>query len=258
MDTAAGSATERLAKLYEEWRNNYKPNLVKAEKFSPPLLLNVTHAFENASRRVLVYGQETLGWVWTAESREKLGYPSEPKFADLKTLADFLKEQDSIQALCWGYEQFDFAEAEPRARRTPFWQAFREVQTFGAGEVMWANIVRCEYWPDGHPEGGGTILAAPAEVRTEFIDKQKGLVLSELESLNCSSCVFFTGPDYDVILDATFSGLVREDVGLPVWEFCKLRHESLPAKAYRTYHPGYLSRSGKWEYLDRLKKLVLG
>jgi hypothetical protein len=69
-------------------------------------------------------------------------------------------------------------------------------------------------------------------------------------------CVFLTGPNYDWIIETTFSGVSFEPIGdLQERVLAKVNHPALQ-NAYRTYHPGYLWRSGRKGILDEVRSLV--
>jgi hypothetical protein len=39
-------------------------------------------------------------------------------------------------------------------------------------------------------------------------------------------------------------------------ELARVEHPKLAAASYRTYHPGYLRRAGKWALVERLPNLI--
>ena len=247
MDRAAAQA--KLLKVYHNWKKDLKVSPENASEFSPPLLLGVTEEYCRAQTRVLIIGQETFGWDWTSELRTKYpNYKNDWPFADLNSMQDFITNDDAIEALCWGYEQFEFSKPQPIAYRSPFWQAFREVQQWSNVGVMWSNLVRSDY-------KGGSFLAAPEELREMFVERQSALLKSEIAILRPDVCLMFTGPYYDPILTATFSecnfGPLND---LPLRQIAKLNHPSLPDRTFRTYHPNYLSRSKHWNYIELMRQ----
>jgi hypothetical protein len=50
--------------------------------------------------------------------------------------------------------------------------------------------------------------------------------------------VFFTGPDFDYRLRNLFTGIEFVEIeGWSIRQFCRLKHEKLPEKSFRSYHP---------------------
>jgi hypothetical protein len=135
----------RLIALYQNWKSGFEPNGLQAEDFSPPLLLNVTENYSDASTKVVIYGQQTMGWDWTHCLQKSFPkYPRNWPYKDVKTFADFLANDDAVEALICGYEQFAFAKYQPITHRSPFWRAFREIQTSLTEGILWSNLVRMD------------------------------------------------------------------------------------------------------------------
>ena len=117
---------KQLVSAYRLWKAHFESNSIPVEDLSPPLLLNVTNDYCNAPVKIVVYGKETKGWGWSHRLQEEYpNYPNAWPFQDLHTFGDFLSNDDAIEGLIWGYEQFGFANSQPKNHRSPFWQAFR-------------------------------------------------------------------------------------------------------------------------------------
>ena len=244
---------QQLASAYSDWRHCLDIDGLPLERMSPPILLRVTERYCDARTRIIVLGQETHGWSWDENlTKDYPKYPEKWTYPAQVTLRDFLSEETSIDALCWGYEQFAFARHQPVSWRSPFWQAFRAIESWENVGVMWSNVFRVDY-------EGGSILNADEEHRLPLMKQQAEVLRREIEILDPHACIFLTGPHYDSILENAFPDLRTEDVE-PVknaWQLAKLLHPNLPQRTFRTYHPAYLRRSGRWGYLDHVKSQIV-
>jgi len=179
------------------------------------------------------------------------GYPEPWCFGELNTFSDFLRNDDAVEALCWGYEQFRFAEREGDIRRSPLWQAFWQIKRWSKTGLMWSDLARVDF-------EGGSFLLAPLREQRIFLSQQRGLALAELQILRPDVCIFLTGPDYDFILEDLFPGLEMSPVDVaPARELATLIHPALPLRSYRTYHPRALRMQKKWDYLSQIERAVL-
>jgi hypothetical protein len=212
------------------------------------LLLCAPASYSRAATNTLVVGQETYGWSWTKNLRKDFPlYDKDYDFRDLESLADFFKNDDSVDALQWGYDQFDFANRQPRTASSPFWTAFRDIQKRCSGSVMWTNLSKCDF-------EGGSVLQLQEPHLKDFISIQAQLILGELEALKPQNVIFFTGPDYDHLLEMVFP---RAKLEVASGQVLQVSHESLPTNSFRTYHPAYLRRSRQWGVLDDLLSLLI-
>jgi hypothetical protein len=236
----------RLAKHYENWKKDFDRAALVCDDFSPPLLLNVPRRVAETKTPTIVFGQETFGWSWNSDlTKEYPNYTHEYKFQDQNSLNDFLSRDDAIEALCWGYEQFDFGKRHPV--NSPFWRAFRSLNT--DENVLWSNVVKCDYQ-------GSSILQLDQPNRDHFLDQQTRLIRGEMEILEPKAAIFFTGPYYDFVLQKLYPGVSFAPALDEDTKIARLSHPKLPSNSFRTYHPSYLSRSGKWKYVDIIKSLI--
>ncbi|MEE1920505.1 hypothetical protein V0R50_08640 [Pseudomonas sp. 148P] len=237
-----------LNSLYENFKNNVSLPEHLAVRASPPLLLSVSDKWVNAKKRVLVVGQETLGWEW---------YPGEffPGLeVPIENFLDFQKTHNSVQALTAGYQAFEFARHQPGNYNSPFWRAYRSVRTALGEEidgpetaVLWTNLFRMAL------DNGSVYENASAEEAALLRDAGSALLLAEIEALAPTSVMFFTGPNYNSHLYSIFPGV--ELVGFEDYEVEKtsmLWHPKLPVLSFRTYHPAYLARSGQWGIISEI------
>jgi hypothetical protein len=232
-----------LVSTYQRWKSGFDARGITVEHFSPPLLLNLTDDYCDAPIKIVFCGQETTGWTHL--------YSNNWPFKDLLTFGDFLNNDDAIEGLVQAYEQFAFAKYQPKIFRSPFWQAFREIQKWPNAGLMWTNIIRVDYH-------GGSILTADSTVQEAILQQQYQVLRDELTLLMPSVCIFVTGPDYDPVLRAAFPTLEFKEIDLaPKRELARLVHSDLPARSYRTYHPKPLSMHRKWGYLEVISKFPM-
>jgi hypothetical protein len=244
---------QQLQVAYADWKRSLHLENEVAAHLSPPLLLSVPPGYTNARRRILVFGQETYRWDWTRDLRVRYAnYPVDYPYENVCTMQDFLANNDCVEALCWGYREFDFANNQPVTWRSPFWRAFREVQDWPDAGLIWNNLSRCDYQ-------GESVLKAPGDLQTRLLECQRELVAKELAILQPHVCLFVTGPNYDNLLSEVFPKCELTELveDIPVRQFARIKHPRLPASSFRTYHPRYLSRGGHWRFLAKLRQFAL-
>jgi hypothetical protein len=244
---------KQLISAYKHWKSVFNPEGLKPEDFSPPLLLNVTEEYCKARMKIIVYGKETAGWDWTSRLQECFPkYPNYWPFHDQSTFADFLNNDDAVEALCWGYREFAYAKHHPKSYNSPFWQAFRQIQSWPDTGVMYADLVRVDH-------NGKSVLTADRDACRAMVEQQGSLFLEELKVLAPDACIFFTGPDYDWILDGVFPELARSQINkVPQRQLARIEHNALPQRSYRTYHPNYLWQRRKRDFLDVIRDSMIG
>jgi hypothetical protein len=245
----------QLTSTYQRWKTSFDRRGLNLDDYSPPLLLVVTERYCRAPMKIVVYGKETAGWGWNSSNQEKYHHSQHDwRFRNQSTLRDFLENDDAIEALCWTYQQFAFANGPLRPRlNSPFWQAFREIEQWPGEGVMWSNLLRVDYKAD-------SILYADQNQREAILRQQGAIVVDELRALAPDVCVFFTGPKYDTTLENSFGNIEFSQItGAPQRELARLRHIALPQQhSYRTYHPNYLSQSKKWGYIESIHSAITG
>ncbi len=234
---------KQLIECYEAFKasNDFDDSL--SGELTAPLLLSVTERWQASKPRVLVIGQETMGWG----------------FDPVHDWCGFKGHDDSIQTLVNGYRSFEFARNNPKNHRSPFWRAYRHFREVLGDEqdgidtsVLWTNLFRMSI-------SGCSVIkeGTPKEVE-QLRDASRDVLHAELRILQPTAVIFFTGPNYDGNLDAVFPGLERSSFD----EFdrrtvAQLTHPSLPTKAWRTYHPAYLQRSGQWRIINTISDQLL-
>ena len=188
-------------------------------QLSAPLLLNPPSEYFSLQNRLMIVGQETLGW-------------GEELSADDST-------SDLVAALRSGYSNFALGAGY---RSTPFWaaanQLFKVLNPAATTRCyLWSNLVKMD-------DAGRRPNAELERVVADL-----GLLEAEIESYDPQVVIFFTGPYYDARLVATFPGAELVRHSKPV---ARLVHPNLPTRTFRTYHPRYLRMSRQWHALDEI------
>jgi hypothetical protein len=232
-----------LTAIYEQWRSRAKSEIAQiGDCFHPPVLVQQPPDWVNATHRVAYIGQETLGWRWIKNDPDDRYYTWE--YEDIETLQKFIEYDRSVEALMYGYTQFDFSAHQPKNLNGPFWRYFhklRETLRNKAGSVsaIASNVIRCA----ADSESGFTLWSISETDRRTYLRWQKGLLQAELTELRPTLIVFVTGPNYESYLKDEFDQLSYEPVSsFELKVLSKLVSPRLIAPAYRTYHPGYLNR----------------
>ena len=208
----------KLSELYSRTLHAIWPALAAVGDLGGPLLIDVPDTYLNATVKLMVVGQQTNGW----------GHPD-----------------DEIEGLLAEYRRFDLGNTYVNS---PFWQA--------------AHAVYVSLNPDGPPRGflwSNLVKVDVAQKRPssaiEELLSSASLLQDELAITQPDIVVFFTGPAYDERLRATFPSVEYERIN----DFInRLNHEALPEQTFRSYHPGYLRRSGNWSVIEELKTLTGG
>lgn len=241
---------QSLIDVYTEFKGNISLPEDLLLRVAPPLMLKVTPAWEQSSKRVLVVGQETLDWSF--DNTQYADWPHLP----IRTFREFLDVENSVSAMVDAYGFFDFAKGK-RNHSSPFWRTFREIRHANGDSldgiestVLWTNLYRMSL------DGGSVIKNAKREERSILKEASRKILLSEIEVLKPTAVVFFTGPYYNDTLYEIFDQIELKQIeGHDKNRTGYIEHSSLPPKTIRTYHPGYLSR-GKWHVLRQVVDLL--
>jgi hypothetical protein len=207
--------SQELCELYQR----YWSQLVEALRplnpveagLSNPLLIDLPHDWENVRTKLMIIGQQTNGWGSFGE-----GYGNDP-----------------IAGLIRDYAAFQLGRFY---RPTPFWQAAYVVHmsldsTIRPFSFVWSNLVKV----DQHAR-------RPAAQIEELVSQNFPVVADEVKIAHPDVVVFFTGPDYDERLQKTFTGARLEEIVTdPPGLLARVKHDTLPERSFRTYHPGYLA-----------------
>lgn len=215
-------------------------------RMSPPLLMAPQRRWFSSDKKILVVGQETLGW-------------KQPDI-NIESFNDFVKTENSVNLLQEAYVKFCFAKKH-KNRTSPFWRAYREIreafEVSSSGgidtNVLWTNLYKVS-------NNGRSWYGKNNRDDRKVVEKVLREVLSrEISILKPTGIIFFTGPKYDRYLKESIQGQVtlsKLDDRYPARQLARLCIEDLPIHVCRTYHPNYLQRSGKWEWIGLIKKAL--
>lgn len=257
---------QELSSLYGKFKNEVKIPQDLQGRLSPPLLLYPSDRWNEATVRVLIVGQETLGWGFTAGEYYDWPYQS------ILSFADFLAVDNSVEAMIHGYKAFEFARYQPENYNSPFWGAYRQIRRNFDDEVdgintavLWTNLFRMSL-------DGGSVINNGKEEEIKCIQSAtRGILSSEIDNLKPNIVIFFTGPNYNKALYSEFEGIILKkfneldqyqaflteypflfDESRTAW----IEHPSLPEISIRTYHPGFSAR-GYWQLIDAIEQAIV-
>jgi len=249
MDFNASALQEALRARYDGFRSDTELPPILARRLSSPLLVAVSDSWLASKFRILVVGQEVLGWSFSE------GSYYDWSFAPIRNFQDFKANADAVEALIQGYKNFDYSKYQPENARGPFWSAYRKLRIALEGDVdssiLWTNLFRMSI------DGGSVFRNGSPDEILSLCEVQTGLLTDEIGILKPNVVVFFTGPNYD-------HALARECPTIEYSAFesrtarvaAVLSHPKLPPCSIRTYHPGYLRRRGLWPILDEVIRLI--
>jgi hypothetical protein len=111
---------------------------------------------------------------------------------------------------------------------------------------LWANLVKID-----------EDCKQPGKDVEDFMATAFNVLPTEISLAAPDVVVFLTGPYYDSRLALTFHGCEFKAVkGRDKRTLSLLKHPDLPSRSYRTYHPGYLRRSKKWDIIAEIAQLA--
>ena len=207
---------------------------------SHPLLIDPeAHRYSAASRRLMVVGQETFGWGdgnWNGSSGS-----------------------DLVDRLLRCYGEFDLGRNRKiMPRKSPFWIAAHQInERLNPGEsagFLWSNLYKVDQAQAPRRRHRPTPEVERA-LLTEF-----NVLPREIELARPCAAVFFTGPNYDGMLAATFPNVrwsAIPDLGADAAQFVvRLEHPGLPITTIRSYHPAYLWRKKQRNLIGRIAEWI--
>jgi len=227
------SINQKLRALYDsKWKGltaAMQPIMQDAapeELPASPLLLRVgdEQAYQNADIKLVVFGQETNRW-----------YES------------FHENTDAILGY---YDEF-FNSGNYKSYGGQFWNGvarfvsmLQERYPSKTIYLLWNNLVKI-----GKDAGVGF----PSDIIHEAERQEFNVISGELTILQPTITLFFTGPNYDSILNEVFDNpeLIPVSDNFAVRQLATL---AIPyaGQAFRTYHPGYLWRNDIDHYFQAI------
>lgn len=243
-----------LDQAYEGARRGVNFPIEMASRMSGPLLLKIPTNWAGRSQRILVIGQETLGWGFDSS------YEASWSFGTIHSFSDFLGAANAIPAMQRGYELFEYARHQPENYRSPFWRGYRQVrEVIGDAQdgldtgVLWTNLFKTSIRPNDKEDHGSVQRFASPSERQMLVQMSGSILRRELEVLRPTGVVFCTGPIYDQLLSTCLPGVeFVEMTDKPLRALARIEHPLLPQASFRIYHPGYLNRRGLWHLFDEV------
>ncbi len=218
-----------LNKYQSIWlKDVFEPYIIKNPNasISYPFFLGVSEKYENATKRIMIVGQETRGWTlykpdWTLEDSQKW-------------TIDYLNYQlhydDSLR------ERFG------RRNSSPFWSFFKQ---FSNDDIVpcWNNIDKAQRYFDGKTMS----LTEEIEfaLNKSLPNSNKTLFQMEIDITKPDVIVFITGPCYYATMEAAMN-LEKDslkNVGLSYNHGCVdiTNTVNLGVPTYWTYHPRHIA-----------------
>lgn len=242
-----------LFTLYENQKTIWKNTTATIsseflQRLSPPLLLSIKDGWLASKKKILIIGQETLGWAF--QSGEYYPWSNDP----IISFPDFLNVSNSVQLLQNGYEYFDFSKYQPENYGSPFWQTYRimreKLENDIEWSILWSNLFRFSI------DRGSVIENCTADELNVVRNLNGNILKEEIATIQPHCVVFFTGPNYDFELEKCFEDLrYIQFKEYPIREIAQLEHSGLPPKCFRTYHPKYLFLK-KWDLFEDMLSLL--
>ena len=202
-------------------------NTCKESNISGPFLMSPNEKYAKQPYPFLAIGQETNGWGMCAD----------------------IVSEEECKKMMSVYEDFNVGE---KYYSSPFWNMIRKIETALGNEsysCAFTNISKFDYncgRPDSEHEKIFSIL--------------DDLLIDEINIIKPKICLFFTSYQFDYRLENIFKQVeFMETVGFDKNTLCLLKHPNLPTLSFRTYHPGYLRRSGKEDSIvDFIRSQTVG
>jgi len=209
---------------------------------SSPIFLNCNAEFAKyieSDFKILYVGQETNYWF---NSKER---------ADKDLLHEIRNSKQYINGLTELYNDFNLGHNYKKAIFT-----FMDIlvdklrkQNYMTG-ILWTNLLR-------HDGYNGKV---PLEVEKKITYNKNYIFRKELEILKPDAVIFATGPNYDYIIEKSYSGLEKiKATDESERKICMLKHKDLPEKSVRVYHPNahkYQGGDYRWELADKIIGLI--
>jgi len=241
-----------LKAIYEDYKQWVSSEIQDLSVISPPLLLSVPEKWTKSKTRILIVGQETLGWDFSDGSY----YPwPHPPITNFEQFASYPR---SVSALMQGYVDFEFCRHQKKNVNSAYWRAHRQIRKFMSEEVfgfdscvLTTNLFRMAF------ENGSAVYNGTKEQAEEMNRLSGTLLAEEISILEPTVVIFFTGPLYEDYLISQFSDIEFSPISnLPTSRLAQVNSLSLPKSSFRTYHPSHLAQSNQWHFLALICDLV--
>lgn len=226
------SINDRLLQFYQQNQKGIDTIYARLKNGDPyldgPHLIHCwEESYKKAQRSIFVLGQENNGWYRPCNQ--------------IQPLLDFYKEFEHGQ---------DY--------NSPYWRGVHEFNRAvnGADADRFGFVASnvCKYCS----KDGGPVTWE----EDQFVVQQFNVLPGELTILDPNIVLFFSGPHYDGSIrfqlggpPASFEPVIE---GIPASEIARVSHPLLPVHAYRTYHPNYLQRGKRWNFIRLIAALIKG
>lgn len=246
--STAQQVQSKLNEAYTAMKSDIHIEPELSKRLSAPLCMQVTDKWINSQKRVLVVGQETNGWEFEKDNIYGYNWP----FNDIHNWSDFISLDESVEAMTHAYEMFDFSKYQPVNHRAPFFRAYRQIREAVGNDpedmqtsVLWTNMFKMSI------SCGSVVRYGTQDEIFAVREASRDVLYNEINALQPTSIIFFTGPLYDNTLISLFPGVEFSSAfELDQRKSATLSHTNLPKMTWRTYHPAYLQRSKKWDIVD--------
>lgn len=220
---------------YQEALNSLKRSLTEQLSADGPtnlLCLKASDEFIQADVKVMIFGQETNDW--------ECEFP----------------HPDGVPHLHSVYDEF-FNKGKCFSYGGQFWNGFSKIQDrlrdeFSAESksvgFIWNNVIKI---------GRCGEAGAPCKSVLDWQKATVELTRKEIDLYQPDIVIFLSGPNYDGHITSIFDDAAFSSVGdRPKRQLARVSSRRLPVKSLRTYHPGYLWRSGFYSYLDDMVQFI--
>lgn len=193
------------------------------------LCLSVPKNYIDSEVKVMFFGQETNDWG---------------------TYSD----EDDEETLKKAYDDF-FTSKNCFSYGGQFWNGVSrtanllELRSGKSVGLLWNNIVKI---------GKAGDKGRPNKQILDWQNVAMSFILEELEAAKPDVVIFFTGPNYDDLLNQVFEDISFQKLsGKDCRQLSIVNSKFLPKKAIRTYHPNYLWRNDIDSYLNDIVDYIL-
>lgn len=230
---------ERLYNAFVEWEGNSSfESVARDNDLSRPYVCGVSKHYENAEKRIMIIGQETLGF---------------PLYSD------GWKTQDIQQ---WGIKYLEkqlWNEGDCEYNRSAFWNMFRYVEQKLGFCPCWNNVDKAHRIIDGKT----VPLTYEIEKRlnSTLLADGRTILLNEISIAKPDAILFITGPYYDESMAAALQVEVktlserRPNVQALCVDITDIA--GIGILVLWTYHPTFLNRNeNKRQFFTSVKNEI--
>lgn len=211
-----------------------------SEKPAYPLLIKVNEeALAKADIKIMTFGQETNSWE---QKVSETVIPIEESVMIVEKTVDVFMDY---------YQSLLNEKVNGNGKLSPFWYSLYQLKNSKFStknvELIWNNIYKIGNFEKKKNRPGSSIR--------EFENKYFDTIQQEVNIIKPDLILFFTGPDYEGRLMKKFEVIKKHKLksDIPSEELARL-DLSIGVPAYRTYHPGYLRRKKKKDYINFIIK----